>query len=95
MAAMAEFGITDATVIESQGMGRILSHQTPVFAGFRHLLAGDRPFNYTIFAVIEDELLVNRTLEAMKRHLLPGTRDGTHGIAFAVPVSGFIRFDEE
>lgn len=94
MGAMAEFGITGATVVESQGMGRILSEQIPVFAGFRQLLAGDRPFNYTIFSVFEDETLLARTLEAIKEHLLPGTREGTHGIAFAVPVDDFVRFDD-
>ncbi len=95
MSAMSEFGISDATVFESQGMGRILSEQTPVFAGFRHLLAGDRSFNYTIFAVVEDDELLERTLEAMREHLLPNHPEGTHGIVFAVPVSGFVKFNEE
>ena len=93
--SMSELGIRGATVLESQGMARILGSQNiPVFAGFRHLLAGDRPFNYTIFSVIQDEELAQRTVDAIRQHLLPGTSKQSHGIAFTVPVDSFVKFDD-
>ena len=51
---LAELGVGGATVVESRGMGNIISQDIPIFAGFRHLLGGSRPFNYTIFSVVPD-----------------------------------------
>ncbi len=95
MQAMAQHGVTDATVIESQGMGRILSHETPAFAGFRQLFAGDRPFNYTVFSVVAVSLKKERTLKGIEEYLQPVTRGGAHGMAFALPVNDFIQFGDD
>lgn len=92
MEALTGMGIRGATVPESQGTRRVLAHDTPVFAGFRHLVAGDRPFNSTIFSVIENDQLCQQALGAIQKHLLPGTLEGSQGIAFTVPVSRFVRF---
>ena len=35
-----EIGITGATVIESSGMGHILSEEVPIFVGLRFMFAG-------------------------------------------------------
>ena len=50
-----EIGITGATVIESSGMGRILSEEVPIFRGLRFMFAGEKPHNKTILSVIKDE----------------------------------------
>ena len=92
MQAMAEHGVSDATVIESQGMGRILSHETPAFAGFRQLFAGDRPFNYTVFSVVQSDEVLERTLQGIEEYLRPVSRGGAHGLAFALPVEEFMHF---
>ena len=55
LSAFVELGITEATIVDSAGMGEVLVHDVPIFAGLRHLLGGERPYNKTIFAVIEDE----------------------------------------
>ena len=57
LTALMEVGITTATVIESQGMGAIVSEKMPIFAGFRNLWGGASPYNTTIFTVVEDDLL--------------------------------------
>jgi hypothetical protein len=54
LSAFVELGITGATIIDSVGMGEVLVHDVPIFAGLRHLLGGERPYSKTIFAVIED-----------------------------------------
>ncbi|MDH4219908.1 MAG: hypothetical protein OEY18_00240 [Candidatus Aminicenantes bacterium] len=50
-----EIGITGATVIESVGMGHILSEEVPIFAGLRFMFAGAKPHNKTILSVIKNE----------------------------------------
>ena len=50
-----EVGISGATVVDSVGMGHILSEEVPIFAGLRFMFAGTKPHNKTIFSVIKDE----------------------------------------
>lgn len=88
LAAFVEAGGASATVIESQGMGRILSEDVPIFAGFRHLFAGSKPFNHTIFTVVNDSATSKRIIELIQDVLseVPGK---AKGIVFVVPVIGF------
>ncbi len=83
-----ESGVRGATVLDSVGMGRILAHDIPIFAGLRNLMPESRPFNKTIFTVIEDEKilpLISAIEEVMGSLDEPGT-----GLAFTVPVD-FVR----
>ncbi len=79
-----EMGIRGATILDSVGMGRVLAHDIPIFAGLRDLIPESRPFNKTILTVIEDELVepLVRAIEDVVGDLnKPGT-----GVAFTVPV---------
>lgn len=53
--AFIELDIRGATIIDSVGMGRILTYEVPIFAGLRELLPGSRPFNKTIFSIITEK----------------------------------------
>lgn len=89
--ALAGLGVSRATVIESQGMARIMAERDiPVFSGFRHLLGADRPFNYTIFSVIQDPVVAADILEAIQQRFKASS--GGHGVAFLLPVSHFVTF---
>ena len=55
LAGFIELGITGATVLESRGMGHLLSREVPIFAGVRSLSALSRPENRTLFCVVDDE----------------------------------------
>ncbi len=82
--SFVELGISGATVIDSVGMGRILAHDIPIFAGFRNLLQESRPGNKTIFSVVDDEKipLMVKTLEQIMGDLdEPG-----NGIFISIPV---------
>ena len=57
LAAFLEIGVGGTTVLNSVGMGRIVSHDIPIFAGLRDAFAGSSPENRTILTVIEEELL--------------------------------------
>ena len=50
-----ELDIHGATIIDSIGMGRILAHDIPIFAGFRNLMQESRPGNKTIFTVVDEQ----------------------------------------
>lgn len=55
MEAFVELGVNGATILDSIGMGRVLAHDIPIFAGFRNLLKESRPGNKTIVAAVSDE----------------------------------------
>ena len=57
LAGFLEIGVAGATVLDGAGMGRILSHDVPIFAGLRSAFPGASPGNKTIFTVTADELV--------------------------------------
>jgi len=50
-----EIDVTGATIIDSIGMGHILSSDVPIFAGLRFMFSGSRPYNKTLLSVIEEK----------------------------------------
>ncbi len=83
--AFIELGIMGATVINTEGMGRILVRDVPIFAGLRSLLEGKRPANKTIFAVVKEEK-VRKAMEVVEE--ICGPLDGSgRGILFTIPVN--------
>ncbi len=84
VSGFVELGITGATVINSEGMGRVLSHDIPIFAGLQTLIQGSRPQNRTIFSVIAEDR-VGPALELLQD--VCGNLDSpATGIAFTLPV---------
>lgn len=84
-----ECGIRGATIMNSTGMARILSSSVPLFASLRSLFEDDRKFNYTIFAVLEDETKVDRLAERIQDIIGDLNEPGT-GMMFTVPVGRVI-----
>ncbi len=79
-----ELGVPGATIIDTIGMGRVLSQEIPIFAGFVDMMAGARPSNKTIFTLVNDDLVedIKEGIEGVIGSLdEPGT-----GILFTVPV---------
>lgn len=93
LTAFLEAGVTSSTVIESQGMGRFLSQDIPIFAGFRHLFAGSKPFNKTIFAVVDDKETTRR-LTALVQDVLADVPSTAKGIIFSLPVNHFAKLSK-
>lgn len=79
-----ELGITGSTILSSEGMGRVLSHDIPIFAGLQTLISRSRPQNRTIFSVI-DEDKVNAAIELLQEVCGDLTAPAT-GIAFTLPL---------
>lgn len=79
-----EIGVTGATILNSEGMGRVLSHDIPIFAGLQTLISRSRPQNRTIFSVVETSK-VPAALELLQEVCGDLTAPAT-GIAFTVPL---------
>ena len=84
LAGFLELGVTGATVLQSEGMGRLLANEAPIFAGLEALRRA-RPRNHTLFSVMADDK-VERVM-ALVREVCGDLDRPTTGIVFAVPVS--------
>jgi nitrogen regulatory protein P-II 1 len=79
-----EIGITGATIIDSIGMGHVLSEEVPIFLGLRFMFTGAKPHNKTIISVIKDKKekpaikMLSKILGSLNQ---PGT-----GIVFTLPI---------
>jgi nitrogen regulatory protein PII len=79
-----EIGISGATVIDSVGMGHIVSEEVPIFAGLRFMFAGAKPHNKTILSAIKDEK-ERPVIELLEKILGDLNQPGT-GIVFTLPI---------
>jgi len=86
LSGFLELGITGATIIESEGMGHVLSHDIPIFAGLQTLLSRSRPQNTTIFSVIDSDEKVEGAI-ALLQEICGDMDDPATGIVFTVPVN--------
>ncbi len=86
LSGFLELGITGATVIDSEGMGHVLSHDIPIFAGLQTLISRARPQNQTIFSVIDDDEKVEGAI-ALLQEICGDLRDPATGIVFTIPVN--------
>ena len=93
LAGFVELGITGATLLETKGMGRVLSQDLPIFAGLQSLNARSRTANRTLFCVMDDAKVDEaiRLIEETCGDL--GTAGA--GIAFTVPVSRVVGLASE
>lgn len=58
--AYVEAGISGATILDSEGMGRFLTYEVPLFADFKDFMKGNKPYNKTIFSVVRNEQSIPR-----------------------------------
>ena len=79
-----EEGVTGATIIDSIGMGHVISEEVPIFAGLRFMFAGAKPHNKMIFSVIHDDK-EDPVIKILKKILGDLGRPGT-GIVFTIPL---------
>jgi len=85
IAAFVEIGVTGCTIIDSKGMGKVISQDIPIFSGFKNMFSGARESNVTIFSVMDSDLVD----DAIK--IIEGTYASfsvpSAGIAFTLPVN--------
>lgn len=84
LSGFLELGITGATVVDSEGMGRLLSDEVPIFAGLQTLIGGVRPRNRLILSVIPAGKVAG-AIDVLEE--VCGSFDNpSTGIAFTLPV---------
>ena len=84
LSGFVEIGVTGATIVNSEGMGRLLSDDIPIFAGLQAFLAGSRPQNRVIFSVVPDTLVESAL--ALLQDVCGNLASPATGIAFVLPV---------
>lgn len=84
-----EVGVRGATVLDSQGMGGAMVHgpnrSLPLFGSLRSLMDSARPYNKTIFSVLESEEMVEKAVAAVQTVFDNKSSTGL-GFMFSVPV---------
>jgi nitrogen regulatory protein PII len=83
--ALIEAGVTGATILDSEGMGRVLTSEIPLFADFRAFMKGDKPYNKMILSVIKREETVKKA-EGLIEEVCGDLSHPGSGILFTVPV---------
>lgn len=86
LSGLVELGVTGATIINSEGMGRVLSHDIPIFAGLEALASRSRPQNQTLFSVIREDDKVDAVI-ALLQEICGNLEDPATGIVVTVPVN--------
>ena len=97
LAAYVEAGISGATVLDSEGMGRYLSYEVPLFADFKEFMKGNKPYNKTILSVVKNVDAIDELKRLLDRITGGLDQPGT-GILFTVPIDhvyGFIDYNAE
>ena len=82
--AFIELDIRGATIIDSVGMGRILTYEIPIFAGLRELMPGSRPFNKTIFSLINEKKI--KPLTQAIEQIIGSLDEPGNGVVFTIRV---------
>ncbi len=92
LSAFLEIGVPGATILDSVGMGHIVSHDIPIFAGLRDFFAGSSPTNKTILMVTDKDMIIDID-EVLKD--VTGYHKKT-GIAkmISVPIDGLFGFEK-
>jgi len=87
--AFVEIGVKGATILDSQGMGSAITNsgrgKEPFFGGIRSFLENARPYNKTIFTVIEGEYLLQQAINTVKNIVGDMSKPGV-GLMFSLPV---------
>ena len=78
-----EIGIKGATVIDSRGMGQILSNDIPIFAGFKALFPSGTG-TYMILSVVENNLIEDAI--RLADEICGNLEKAGAGFLFTVPV---------
>jgi nitrogen regulatory protein PII len=84
LSGFIELGITGATVVSTEGMGRVLSQDIPVFAGLQSLTGGARPQNYMVLSVLAEAKVA--PVVALIQDVTGGLDAPATGIVFTLPV---------
>jgi len=84
LSGFLELGITGATIVNSEGMGSLLSHDIPIFAGLQTLISGSRPQNRILLSVVSADIVEPALV--LLQDVVGNLSAPATGIAFTLPV---------
>jgi nitrogen regulatory protein PII len=84
LSALLEIGISGATILDSTGMGRVLTTQIPIFAGLRDAFPNATPVNKTILVVVNEDQIDD--VEIVLEEVCGDFEEQGVGIYFCVPL---------
>lgn len=95
LAKFIHLGVRGATIIDSQGMASAIVqgeiYNIPLFGSLKTTLSGASPYNKTIFTVINDTELLEKTMSEVE-DLLRKNGKTSAGFMFTLPVGKMITF---
>lgn len=94
MEAYIEAGITGSTILDSEGMGRFLTYEVPLFEGFKDFMKGNKPYNKTILSVVRDEAVIKEAMQLVDS-IVGGLHNPGTGIMFTIPVDWAVGLVDE
>lgn len=83
---LLECEIRGATIIETQGMAKVLSDHVPIFFGLRGMNLNERERNRTIFALSKHPEKIDKAMEKLST-MFHGFEEAFTGMMFVVPVT--------
>lgn len=89
-----DIGVTGATVMETTDVLQLISHNIPIFAGFRSLTSGGMTHNKTLFTAIESREALDQAVSYLET-LCHETEKPHQGVYFVVPLVDFGRLGIE
>lgn len=96
--AFVDVGVRGATIFDSQGMGSALTANgkgnEPFFGVLRNLLDESRPYNKTIFTVIQDDKILEDAVKAVKNIVGDIHKPGV-GMMFTLPVGNIYGMNKD
>ncbi|WP_249168575.1 hypothetical protein [Alkaliphilus sp. B6464] len=89
LSAFVEVGVKGATILDSQGMASAIAsnvnRQIPLFGSLKSFLDSSRPYNKTVFTVVESQELLDKAINAINGVIGDICKPGI-GLMFTVPV---------
>lgn len=89
LSALLEIGVSGATIVDSVGMGHIISHNIPIFAGLQDAFTGSSPLN-KIILVLTNQAMVEEIAEVVEE--ICNTPDETASFVVSLPVDNVFGF---
>lgn len=90
LSVLVESGITQATILDSEGMGRHIANEIPIFAGLKQLIGESSTHNRTILAIAKNKDLINDFQKLLKEIEVDFSKPGT-GIMFSLPIENIVK----
>lgn len=84
-----DIGVSGATILDSQGMASAIVNSNnpgiPIFDIFRNVLDDSRPYNKTIFTVLESKELVDKVVMTVE-DIIENEECYNAGFMFTIPI---------